>query len=141
MKVKDRLFVPLVFLPIAILLACGGSMQTNQSGTLQSITVSPAVADAKNSPDGQVQFTATGFYNTQPSPVSPLLASWGVCQQNAPTTAVTVTQNGVAQCTSGATGTFSVFAQDPPNQELECLAILACGGGCMVAGTAQLTCP
>jgi hypothetical protein len=36
--------------------------------TLQSITATPMVADAKNFPNGQVQFTATAIYNKPPTP-------------------------------------------------------------------------
>jgi hypothetical protein len=57
-----------------------------------------------------------------------------------PTTEVSVTQGGMAQCASGATGTYTVFAfvtirsSCDPAQDL-------CGDGCTVVGKAQLTCP
>lgn len=133
--------ITVLVLAASFTLACGGSSNTATQAvrSIQSITISPATADAQNYPSGQVQFTATGYYNTQPSPVTPLSATWGVCEQNTPTTAVTVSNNGLAQCTSSAVGTYTVFAYDFPNPT--CLALTACGGGCTVEGTAQLTCP
>jgi len=117
---------------------CGSS--TSISGLIrqpQSINLSPATADAQNYPDGQVQFIATGHYNTAPYTVSPQSATWGACYQNATTTAVSVTNGGLAQCAHGASGTYTIFAFVMTN----CNAITACGGGCTVVGTAQLTCP
>ena len=125
------------FVFVLVIVACGGTPSSQADRSIQSISISPASADAKNS-GGQVQFIATGYYNTQPSPVTPLPATWGVCQQGTPASAVTVT-NGLAQCGPSAVGTFTVFAYDFPNPS--CLAITACGGGCTVEGTAQLTCP
>ena len=117
-------------------LSCGTS--SSAPGTLQSITVSPATASAPD-PDGAVQFTATGHYNGAPYAVTPQPATWGACYQNASTTALTVSSAGLAQCQaqSGPPATYSVFAFDLTN----CGAINACGGGCTVVGTAQLTCP
>jgi len=87
-----------------------------------------------------VQVTATGYYSTAPSSVTPLSALWGTCYQNEATSAISVT-GGLAQCASGAIGTFTVWANDPPFPNIECLAVTPCGGGCPVVGTAQLTCP
>lgn len=128
-----------IVLAASLNLACGGNPSDQPTRSIQSITISPTAVDAQTYPGGQVQFTATGYYNTQPSPVTPLAATWGVCQQNTPTSAVTITANGLAQCTSQAIGTYTVFAYDFPNPS--CLALTACGGGCTVEGTAQLTCP
>lgn len=107
--------------------------------SIESITINPATADAQDYPNGQVQFKATGYYNTPPSPVTPIAATWGVCVENAPTNEVSVTATGLAHCAAGAVGTYTVFAYAFPNPS--CLAITACGGGCTVEGTAQLTCP
>lgn len=125
-----------ILLAAAIMMACGSPAAPvqNTTGILQSITVSPSTAS------GEVQFTAAGYYNTAPSPVKPLKATWAACIQNSPTEDVTVTSSGMAQCTSGASGTFSVIASDPGNPA--CLAIAQCGGGgCQVSGYAQLSCP
>jgi hypothetical protein len=108
-------------------------------GQLQSITLSPAVADAQNCANGQVQFTATGNYIDPTQTVTPqMIFAWGACQQNAPTSDVTVTAKGVAQCASGATGTYTIWAEYPPPK---CEIVGPCGAGCTVIGTAQLTCP
>jgi hypothetical protein len=115
-------------------LQCG---HRGRDGSTQSITVCPATADAKDFLDGQVQFIATGYYLNQP-PVTPLTnAYWGSCYQNAPTDAVAINNKGLAQCESGARGTYSIFA----TMQTNCLAITPCGGGCEVSGYAQLTCP
>jgi hypothetical protein len=134
--------LPLTILAITLALAslsCGGSQESNR--LLQSVTLSPATATA--APGGQVQFTATGSYSASPyTSTPPSYTQWGVCYQGSPTTEVTVSSAGVAQCGSSASGTYSVFAQAPSNsQGPVCNAILACGGGCdLVAGDAQLTC-
>jgi hypothetical protein len=124
----------------AFLLACGSSSVSggvNNTSIPESIAISPATANAQDYSDGQVPFVATGYFKTPPSPVSPLQATWGVCYQKAPTTDVSVTQTGVAQCQAGASGAYTVFA----SRMTLCLAITACGGGCQVSGFATLTCP
>ena len=109
-------------------------------GQLESITLNPATADAQNCSNGQVQFIATGHYTDPSQTVTPqLVDAWGACQQNAPTTEVSVTSKGVAHCASGATGTYTIWASYPPSM---CNLTNGCGGGCgTVVGTAQLTCP
>jgi len=144
-KLRLNFFSLALVLAASFTLSCGGSPSESATRQLQSITLSPATADAQNYPSGQVQFTATGYYNTAPQTVTPLSATWGTCYQNAPTNAVSVTSGGLAQCESGATGTYSIWANDPafsvPYSGVNCNAITACGGGCFVVGTAQLTCP
>jgi hypothetical protein len=138
-----------LLLAAAITLACGSSLShvspnctssaitANATGIPQSITVCPATADAKDFLDGQVQFIATGHYLNQP-PVMPLTnAYWGACYQNAPTDAVAINNKGLAQCDSGARGTYSIFA----TMQTNCLSIAPCGGGCEISGYAQLICP
>lgn len=113
---------------------------------LQSISVSPATADAQSAPNGQVQFTATGTYNTQPITVTPLQANWGTADQNGgTTTAVTINANGLAQCAAGASGVYSIGAWDliDTSVGVTCASVGPFGEpGCnAVLGTAQLTCP
>ena len=110
---------------------------------LQSMSLSPAVADAKDYPSGKVQFTATGYYINPPHSVTPQSANWIACQSNTPTNAVSVTNAGIAQCGSGASGTYSVNAWNPLTGSgiYNCPAQNACGGGCTIEATAQLTCP
>jgi hypothetical protein len=123
-----------VVLAASLALSCGANSSSTQ---LQSITISPATASAL-APNGQVQFTATGHYNNPSHTVTPQPAMWGACFQSAPTTAVSVTSSGLAECVApdDPTVNYSVFAFDPTN----CTAITVCGGGCTVVGSAQLTC-
>ena len=136
-----------LFLAAAITLACGTSSKTilpncastgnSNPGMPQSITLCPATADAQDF-DGQVQYVATGYFASGPSPVTPIKPEiWGACQQNAPTTEVSISDTGVARCEAGASGTYQIFASD----ELPCLSVGACGAGCQITGYAQLTCP
>jgi hypothetical protein len=137
-----RLSLSLVALAVSasFALSCGSNSSSSQE--LTSITLSPATANASDFPGGQVQFTATGNYKNAPYTVTPLSAGWGVCSQGANTSDISVSKTGLAQCASGAVGTYTVWANDPPNpQGVNCNAIDVCGGGCYVAGTAQLTCP
>ncbi|MGA1985300.1 MAG: hypothetical protein ABSG72_03440 [Candidatus Sulfotelmatobacter sp.] len=141
-KPQFTLFLFGLFLVAWFALSCGrGASPANigpiQPGRLQAITVSPVAADAQDYPGGQVAFVATGTYVNPAGELTPQPALWGACQQNASTSEVSVTNAGVAQCLSGASGSYTVFAYQPT----ECLAINACGGGCTVVGTAQLTCP
>ena len=138
-------FVSLMF-AAWIALACG-------SRQIQSITLSPASADAQDYPDGKVAFVATGYYNSPPTVVTPLQANWGAAAERLVNGveiftpqdgAVTVDTNGVAQCAAGATGTFAVGAWidlvvfgNPP-----CASFAFGPASCRtVLGTANLTCP
>ena len=140
-------FFFLLVLAIAITLACGSASHIAPSCAAvpiatnpdipQSMMLCPAVADAKDFPGGEVQFVAIGTYNTSPSPATPRTAFWGACYQNAPTSAVTISSSGVAQCAADSPGTYTVFASVPT----QCNLITACGGGCQVSGYAKLACP
>jgi hypothetical protein len=124
-------------LAASLALSCGASSKLNTTGQLQSITISPTTA-AAGLPGQQVQFTAIGHYNTAPYTVTPQPATWGACYSNAPTSAVSVTSTGLAQCEapSGPITAYSIFAFDQTN----CNVVAACGGGCTIVGTAQLSC-
>lgn len=133
-------FALLIF-AASITLACGSSPHM-----LQSLTVSPATADAQVFPGGKVQFSATGFFSSSPRTVTPLSATWGACQiinaQETPTTAVSVSNNGLAQCSAGAAGAYEVWAFSENPSNVTCLAIGPCGHGCgRIRATARLTCP
>jgi hypothetical protein len=143
MKNIGPYFLFVLLIAAAIMLACGsqppiasncGTTATN-NGTLQSVTVCPASADAQNYPGGLVQFVAIGEYTTPPSPAVPKPVQWGACQNNQSTNGVTVSNTGLAQC-SGASGTYTVWA----TAGLECNVIGPCGA-CGPTGRAQLTCP
>ena len=130
----------LAILAIAITLACGSSPRI-----LQSVSLSPTTADADGS---AVQFTATGYFNDQPSSAKLSAANWGACHQNQRTTAVSVSAEGVAQCAAGVVGTYTVWAwaesaADSCGGNNGEVPANPCGGAgeCQVTGTAQLTCP
>jgi hypothetical protein len=97
---------------------------------LQSISVSPASADAQSFPSGQVQFTVLGTYSQPPSPSPTTASQWLLVGPNI----ATISQSGVAQCTSGASGVVTVKAFTPaPCSGTGCTAA-------MLSGTAQLSC-
>jgi len=130
----------LVILAIAVTLACGSSPPY----MLQSISLSPSPAAAHGSP---VQFTATGYFNKQPSPATLLSPTWGACYQNQRTTDVSVSSDGLAQCAAGAVGTYTVWvvAQRGGDNCGPAGSVPAnpCGGAgeCQITGTVQLMCP
>ena len=97
-KLQFTLFLLGLFVFFWLALSCGGASPMNQGpaqpGRLQAITLSPATADAQDYRDGQVPFVDTGVYINPPQKVTPLPALWGACQQNAPTSDVSVTRRG-----------------------------------------------
>jgi len=133
----------LAILASAITLGCGSSPRM-----LQSVSLSPR----PQMPGSAVQFTATGYFNDQPRTAKLVSANWGACYPNQinpypPTTAVSVSADGLAQCAAGAVGTYTVWAVavragscGGNNGEIPANP---CGGAgkCQVTGTAQLTCP
>ena len=141
---KLGLAFSLLALVVAAWLTLSCDARSQDQNPLQSVTLSPATADAQDYVNGQVQFIATGYYVNPSRTVTPLSATWGVCYQNAATSAISVTSTGSAQCASGVVGTYSVWASDPmplgPGV-YNCPASTACGGGCTVQATAHLTCP
>jgi hypothetical protein len=128
-----------LILAASFALSCGAGQQSR----LQSITLSPANADAQSFPDGEVPFTATGNYVDPTHTVTPQPANWAACQKGVPTTDASVTSAGVAQCATGAVGAYSINAWSIPTGPgtYNCSVITACGGGCTIEGSAQLTCP
>ena len=141
-KHGSQLLFCLLVAAAAITLACGSS----SSHIPQSVAITPPTADAKDFPGG-VPFTATASYNSRPSPVKNVSATWTACGMTAgslePATLVTVSSSGVAQCLSGASGNYSVYAFVPnPAFHGACPGSLLCGNSCGgVIGSAQLTCP
>ena len=132
----------LAVLAIAIALACGSAPPPR---LLKSVSLSPAVADAQGSP---VQFTATGYFNDQPPSAKLSAVNWGACYQTQRTTAVSVSNDGLAQCAAGAVGTYTVWAWaqsagDSCGGNNGEVPANPCGGAgqCQITGTAQLTCP
>ncbi|MGD0509224.1 MAG: hypothetical protein ABSA27_15590 [Terriglobales bacterium] len=137
-ELRLMLSVLALILAASFALSCGAS--SHGPGQLQTIMLNPATADGQDYPKG-VPFTATGYYIHPSYTVTPQPATWGTCYQGAPTSEVTVTTTGTAQCASGATGNYTVFAYDVPNPSCESVSDACGGGGCTVVGTAQLTCP
>jgi len=143
-----QLFFFLLLLAAAITLACGSptkpvlaacnSAPTAVNGqSPESVILCPPSADANDYPDGLVQFVAIGNFSSPPSPALPEYAMWGACQDKQFTSGVTVSSKGVAQCASGASGTYTVWATAGP---VVCLVVGPCGD-CGPTGSAQLTCP
>jgi hypothetical protein len=129
------LTVPLVAIGIA---GCGSNRQ------LQSVTLSPASADAQKFPNNQVSFTATGTFSQPPSPVQLTSkdvmwcagSSSGMCVGNA-NPGVTVDQNGLAQCVPVFTGMATILAGTGSSSA----KIPDQGTQLKIFGAAQLTCP
>jgi len=105
---------------------CGGSNRV-----IQSVTVTPATADAQNFPNGQVQFTASGNYSQPPSPVALSQANWSLSEGGI----ATLSGTGLTQCILGASGVVTVKAGvSGPCNGTNCTAI-------QIVGSAQLSCP
>ncbi len=75
---SDRYLVSILFLGLTawMTLACGSGARQ-----IQSISVTPASADAQSYPDGKVPFVATGNYNASLMTVAPMQANWGAASQ------------------------------------------------------------
>jgi len=127
----------LLVLSAAITLACGSGLHIPQS-----VVVNPANANGEDYPAAGVPFTATVYYETKPSPVSPAQASWNACFQGGPTNGVSVSSAGVAQCSASGVYTIYAFVPNPAEKGICGSSSLPCGGSCGgVVGMAQLTCP
>jgi hypothetical protein len=122
----------------ALALGCGSTSNSNRA--LQSITVTPAGAEAQNFPNGQVQFTATGTFNKAPSPDQltfqpPYTGGWALMGAGSAAIA-TISPTGLAQCVPGAAGSAIVVATASAN------AATGTGAtGVAVQGSTTLTCP
>ena len=123
---------------LASLASCG-STNPNTGRVLTSITVTPPTADARNSPNGQVSFIATGTFSLPPLTATvtfmPPYAGQFVVENPAGTTLATVVAIGTGtitvQCASGASASVFVTASASANN----------GTQTLVTGSAQLTCP
>jgi hypothetical protein len=135
---------PLMLLSLIIATGCGSSRQ------LQSVTLNPPAADAKNFPNGQVQFVATGIFSGSSTPVTLTSkdVTWcyggpanivgpeaGVCAGNIAQLA-TVDQNGVAQCVGQSQGMALILAGTTTGPSMPDM-----GPQLKVFGSATLTCP
>jgi hypothetical protein len=138
------LCVVLLAVAASITFACGAGSKPTR--IIQSLSVSPGSADAKDYPNGEVAFVATGIYNAAPVKVTPLQSTWAVVNQDGDQTSdVLINANGVAHCAAGASGVYNVggwVAITPPPAGT-CNVSSAYGNPCgdSVLGIAQLTCP
>ena len=138
---RYRIFVSILSLALAacMTLACGSSNSAQR--TIQSITLSPASANAQDYPSGAVQFVATGHYATQPYTVTPLQTQWGP-PAGFPGSGVVVDSNGVAKCVASGTYSVGAWANLPAHDEVPCAIGQFGQPVCYtVVGTAKLTCP
>jgi hypothetical protein len=110
----------LAFTLIILTLGCGNGTPR----ALQSVTANPASADAKNFPNGRVQFIPTGTFNKPPTTVTPLPVTAWLAQGN---TIATIDQNGTAECLPLQVGTVKIQ--------------VAVAGDGPLMDVAQLTCP
>jgi hypothetical protein len=85
-----------------------------------------------------VQFVAAGHYNQDPLTVSPLSVLWGVYLTGGQA-GPTITQNGLAQCTPGAPGTFYILASAPADPSIPISQIESAKK--VVVAQTSLTCP
>ena len=127
---------------LVLAVSCGGTSMSTQGRQLQSITVTPASADAKNSPNGMVQFSAMGNFNMAPmSAAMPVMWSVGMPMSSMSSGTVGVTINsttGLAQC-NGFMGNAIIMATAPmdpliPMSQMSTMTM-------NVSGQAQLICP
>lgn len=120
---------------------CGGSMMSG-SRQMQSVTVTPASADAQAFPGGKVQFTAKGTFNMAPITVMSPPVLWSIGSPFGPPPvnmpAASVDANGLAQC-NGFVGNVIVEATAPSEPEIPLLQMTSTT--MTVSGTAQMTCP
>jgi hypothetical protein len=110
---------------------------------LQSVSLSPASADAQDFPNGQVPFAATGTFSKAPSPqlLTSNVVTW--CVSVSPGSCVcnlgggaTVDQNGLAKCNILFVGKAIIMAGKMKR------SMMPDEGHLMtVYGSAQLTCP
>jgi hypothetical protein len=138
---KYRIFAAIFLAAVALqALGCGSGSMMNSNRVLQSMTISPAAADAQNFANGRVQFTATGTFNKPPSPQQvtfqpPYTGGWSVMGSGMQQVA-TIDATGRAQCVPGAVGKATVVATATAN------AAMGTGAtGVAIQASTTLTCP
>jgi len=138
---KYRILGAIFLVAVALqTLGCGSSM-SNSNRVLQSMTISPASADAQNFANGRVQFMATGTFNKAPSPQQvtfqpPYAGGWSLMANGGASLPATISPTGLAECVPGASGAVTVQALASAN------AAMGTGAtGVAVRSTATLTCP
>jgi hypothetical protein len=135
------LFATLSLLFLLIFVQACATGTPTMGRQLIAVTITPTSGTAQGSP-GQIQFVATGTYNTPPYTVTPLAATWGV--ESNPQAIATTTQNGLATCTQGSTGTTTTTIEawvqivPPLCDSIDSAGRPGCGN---VGSSAKLTCP
>jgi hypothetical protein len=124
----------------ALVAGCGGSTMNN-GRMLQSITVTPASADAQTFPGGKVQFTATGTFSMAPMTAAPAVmwsigSPFGMPSPTMPQASIDST--GLAQC-NAFVGTTLVEATAPTEPEIPLIGMTPSTPA--VSGSATLICP
>jgi hypothetical protein len=119
---------------------CSGFVLFSNGQVLIAVTINPTLADPMNFPNLQVQFSASGLVNGSPKPVTPLGSVVWTIDRSAfssplPSPHASITQNGLARCTLGFTGSVQVFATAPANPSQPLSA------SNQMVGMAQLKCP
>ena len=140
MRSGSAQFWPLLLCTTFMTVACGSGPR----GQLQTVTLSPATANAQQFPDGQVSFTASGIFSNSQTPV-PLTSKdvfWCVGSSSGQCDGfilpgAQVAQTGVAQCSPSFAGTVTVLAGTmsgtAPMPDM--------GQQLKIFGSAKLTCP
>lgn len=131
--------VPFLLMLAALATSCGGGT-ADPPKRLVAITITPASADAQNSPNGQVQFTAVGtFSDGSKAPIQALWTLNGPFTET-PVANISLSSSGLAHCVAGGfVGTSGVFATAPANPALPISQMTMLTKN--VSGTAQITCP
>jgi hypothetical protein len=136
-----------------IMAGCGGTSMTNVR-MMQSLMVTPAAADAQKSPNGQVQFTATGTFSMAPMTVMSPPVLWSVGNPSfmaatptpmsnmstavAAATGPSIDSNGLAQC-NGFNGMVTIEATAPADPSISISQMSQMTRN--VTGMAKLSCP
>lgn len=134
---KLRLLPGCIFLLLVIsaLISCG----LNQH-KFKSLRVTPAAADAKDYPNGQVQYTVTATYidGRQVTSISALWTPGGPWTLT-PWPAISLSASGLASCGTVAPGIYPIVATAPidPNFPISKMTMTTP----QVSDIASLTCP
>src|SRR4029077_16359758 len=133
--VSEDSMKPAISILVVSLAVLGMGCGSSGVRMLESVTATPARADAQNFPNGEVQFTPTGIFNKAPTRVTPLPScsapgATGSCitaWATSPNTIATIDQNGLAQCGPSQSGTVTIQG--------------AVSGEGPLLGVAKFTCP
>lgn len=130
----------LLFLFGLAISGCGGSMNMG-ARQMQTLTITPASADAMSFPGGKVQFTATATFNMAPMTVMSPAVLWSIGNPfSAPMSspAASIDVNGVAVC-NGFVGNAIIEATAPAEPEIPLGGMTPSTP--VVTSTATMICP